>query len=71
MERFYKGQLVTYDNHRGYVNFISEHYITVCIGENKLSKECAAHSKRNTRQICLCVTPDRWDKVIITQQPLK
>ena len=66
MERFYPGQLVIYDGKQGYVNFISEEYITVCIREYKKSPEVAEHSRSNMNQVCICVFPDKWDQVIET-----
>ncbi len=68
MERFYPDQLVIYDGHQGYVNFISESYITVCIKEYTKSPELAEYSRNNLNQVCLCITPDRWDYVLETQQ---
>ena len=68
MNRFYKGQFVIYDNTLGYVNFISEEYITICIrGYNKPSEE-AEHSLSRIRQVCICVPPSQWDNVLETQQ---
>ena len=68
MSRFYKGQLVIYDNTQGYVNFISEQYITICIREYQKPPEEAEHAKSITRQVCIVVPPESWDKVLETQQ---
>ena len=68
MERFYQGQLVIYDGHQGYVNFISESYITICIREYTKPPQVAEHSRNNLNQVCICVSPDRWDYVLETQQ---
>ena len=71
MERFYPGQLVIYDGQQGYVNFISEEYITVCIREYTKPPEVARHSKSNLNQVCVVVYPDRWDYVLETSQQTK
>ena len=68
MDKFYPGQLVIYDGQQGYVNFISEEYITVCIREYTKPPEVAAHSRNKLNQVCICITPDRWDNVLETQQ---
>ena len=68
MERFYKGQFVIYDNTYGYVNFISEDYITICIREYNKSPEVAEHSRNKLHQVCICVFPHDWDKVLETSQ---
>ena len=68
MERFYKGQFVIYDNTYGYVNFISEEYITICIREYNKPPEVAEHSRNKLHQVCICVFPHDWDKVLETQQ---
>ena len=71
MSRFYKGQLVIYANTQGYINFISEQYITICIREYQKPPEEAAHAKSITRQVCIVVPPDRWDYVLETSQHTK
>ena len=68
MDKFYPGQLVIYDGQQGYVNFISEEYITVCIREYTKPPELAEHSRNKLNQVCICITPDRWDNVLETQQ---
>ena len=68
MSRFYKGQLVIYDNTQGYVNFISEQYITICIREYQKPPEEAQHALSTTRQVCIVVPPECWDRVLETQQ---
>ncbi|AGN33566.1 hypothetical protein SWYG_00054 [Synechococcus phage S-IOM18] len=68
MSRFYKGQFVIYDNTQGYVNFISEQYITICIKEYAKPPEEAEFARSTVRQVCICVPPERWDYVLETQQ---
>ena len=71
MSRFYKGQLVIYDNTQGYVNFISEEYITICIREYQKPPEEAEFARSTVRQVCICVPPERWDYVLETSQQTK
>ena len=68
MERFYSGQLVIYQGQQGYVNFISEEYITVCIREYTKPPEVAEHCRNKLNQVCICVFPNDWDNVLETQQ---
>lgn len=68
MKQFYKGQFVIYDNTYGYVNFISEEYITICVREYTKPSQEAEHALSAIRQVCVCVFPNDWDKVLETQQ---
>jgi len=71
MERFYTGQLVIFDGKQGYVNFISDEYITICIREYNKPPEVAEHSRNKLNQVCVCVFPDKWDQVLETSQNTK
>ena len=64
MKQFYKGQFVIYDNTYGYVNFISEEYITICVREYTKPSAEAGHALSAIRQVCVCVFPNDWDKVL-------
>ncbi len=66
MKNFTKGQKVIYNNFPGYVNFISETYITICIREYEKPSAEAEHAKSTIRQVCLCVYPSQWDYVTPT-----
>ena len=66
MTKFFKGQKVIYKDFPGYVNFISENYITVCIREYEKPSVEAEHAKSAIRQVCLCVYPNQWDYVTET-----
>lgn len=68
MERFYPGQLVIFQGQQGYVNFISEYYITVCVREYNKPPVAAEHSRNKLNQVCLCIYPDRWNQVLETSQ---
>ena len=58
-----QGEIISWKEHTGYVNFISEHYITMCIREYDKPEEVAEHSKRNTNQVCLIIYPQYWHEV--------
>jgi len=64
MKHFTKGQIVTYQDFHGYVNFISDDYITICIREYEKPSAEAEHAKSAIRQVCLCVYPNQWQHVV-------
>ena len=64
MQEFFPGQSVSYREHSGYVNFISEKYITICIKEYCIPKEDAQNCRRNCAQVNLLVFREYWDEVV-------
>ena len=68
MTDFHLGQSVTYKDFTGYINFISDEYITICIREYTPPAEETKHSKQQQRQVCLCVFPNDWNYVTQTQK---
>jgi tellurite resistance-related uncharacterized protein len=58
-----QGEHVTWKEFKGYVNFISESYITICIREYDKPEHVAKHSKMKTNQVCLLVFPQYWHQV--------
>lgn len=58
---FYEGLYATWGEHHGYIKFICEEYITLCIGEKPNEDE---HALRNTQQICLIIYKEFWDDVM-------
>lgn len=60
---FQHGEIITYQNYTGYVNFIDKEYITMCIKENTLPDEIARASRRNTNQVCICIHNTRWSDI--------
>jgi hypothetical protein len=68
MLEFFPGQFVSYREHSGYVNFISESYITICIKEYCNPNEDGEHCRRKTRQVNLLVFREYWEEVYETQK---
>ena len=64
MQEFFPGQSVSYREHSGYVNFISEKYITICIKEYCKPTEDLECCKRNSTQVNLLVFPEYWHEVV-------
>ena len=64
MKKFTRGQFVIYQDRSAYVNFICEHYITLCLNEWKKSPEEAEHAISPIRQVNLCVNSIYWDKIL-------
>ena len=59
---FTKGQQVEYDGFTGYVDFIDDSYITVCIAERERHCEDTA-CKKKVNQCCVLVFPEQWGNV--------
>ena len=68
MSEFFPGQSVSYREHSGYVNFISEQYITICIKEYCKPSEDLECCKRNSTQVNLLVFREYWNEVYETQK---
>ncbi|AON98449.1 hypothetical protein LIS021013_079 [Synechococcus phage S-RIM2] len=63
MHTFTHGQSVSFRQYSGFVNFISEYYITLCIKEYCNPDEDGISCRRNTRQVNLLVFPNQWKDV--------
>lgn len=59
-----RGEIIEYDGHSGYVNFISNEYITMCIREYCKPEEDATCCKNKMNQVCVLIFPNDWHKVI-------
>ena len=68
MVEFFPGQSVSYREHSGYVNFIGETYITICIKEYCKPSEDMEHCKRNSTQVNLLVFREYWKEVYETEK---
>ncbi|WAX23040.1 hypothetical protein [Synechococcus phage S-M1] len=68
MSEFFPGQSVSYREHSGYVNFIGDSYITICIKEYCKPSEDMEHCKRNSTQVNLLVFREYWKEVYETQK---
>ena len=52
------GESVTYEGLDGFINFVSEEYVTVCI------KRYPSNGKYGETTVCLCVYPSYQDKIM-------
>ncbi len=53
IDSFYEGLEVQYKEFSGFVKFVNEEYITICINTNK----------NPLRDVCLLVYPNQWAEV--------
>jgi len=60
-EGFYEGLEVVYRGQCGFIYFVSENYITMCI---KLGKH-------KSGDICIVITPERYSEVTLKKQSEK
>ena len=58
-----QGEIIEYDGHSGYVNFISHEYITMCIREYCKPEEDANCCRHKMNQVCVLIFPNDWHKV--------
>jgi hypothetical protein len=61
MNTFYSGLNVKYKDHVGFVNFVCEKYITICI---KTFDD-------RSRDVCLLVYPSQWKDVQLLKESEK
>ena len=59
-----QGEIIEWNGHSGYVNFISHEYITMCIREYCKDEGSAYHCRNKMNQVCILVYNQYWDKVI-------
>ncbi|AFK66441.1 hypothetical protein SWPG_00194 [Synechococcus phage S-CBM2] len=60
-DSFYEGLWVDYRQHHGYIRFVCEDYVTICI--NRLPVK-DPHALRDTNEVCLLVYKNNWDEII-------
>lgn len=53
MKTFVENQQVVYRNFTGFVKFISNEYITICVDKNR----------NPLRDVCLVIHPEKWNEV--------
>ena len=61
MNTFYEGLHVRYNDHVGFVNFVCDKYITICIKTYE----------HRSRDVCLLVYPQQWKNVQLVKQSEK
>jgi hypothetical protein len=62
--KFKHGQKVRWKNDEGYVNFIDEEYITICVHEWDKCDILKKHSRKPTNQVNVVCYNTYWDDVI-------
>jgi len=58
MITFYQGLEVQFKNYTGFVDFISEHYITICLRQ----------LEHKSKDVCMLVYRDQWKDVQLLKQ---
>jgi hypothetical protein len=58
MTTFYSGLEVRYKQHVGFVDFICEKYITICLKK----------FEERSRNVCLLVYPSEWKEIELLKQ---
>lgn len=48
--------------HEGYIRFVSEYYVTLCIATYQKSEEDTCCFSR-TNEVCIVIYPQDWDKI--------
>ena len=61
MTTFYSGLDVKYKEQVGFVHFVCEKYITICLGQ----------SEHRSKDVCILVYPSQWENVQLLKQSEK
>ena len=61
MTTFYQGLEVSYNEHVGFVDFVSSQYITICISQ----------LQERSRSVCILVYPHQWKDVRLLKESEK
>jgi len=66
VDDFKQGEIITWKEHTGFINFISPEYITLCIRTYDKPKEIAEHSRHKQNFVCVLIFPTEWDNIVRT-----
>jgi hypothetical protein len=58
MTAFYQGLEVRYKQHVGFIDFVSEKYVTICLRK----------FDERSRDVCLLVYPNQWKDIELLKQ---
>jgi hypothetical protein len=58
MTAFYQGLEVRYKQHVGFIDFVSEKYVTICLRK----------FNERSRDVCLLVYPSQWKDIELLKQ---
>jgi hypothetical protein len=61
MTTFYSGLNVKYKDNVGFVDFICEKYITICLGQ----------SEHRSKDVCILIYPNQWKNVQLLKESEK
>jgi hypothetical protein len=64
---FTHGQQVRWKDDEGYVNFIDEEYITICVYEWDKCDMLKEHARRKTNQVNVVCYNTYWHEVIVLE----
>lgn len=67
---FQHGDVYQYEQHKGFINFVGNEYITLCIKQTLKEEKLRQGSKCIYVQVNVCIFPDSWDKLIKTDETL-
>ena len=56
-------EIIEWKEHSGYINFISEQYLTLCIKTYDKPQEVAAHSRHKQNTVCLLIFREEWHNI--------
>lgn len=65
--KFIHGQQVRWKDDEGYVNFIDEEYITICVYEWDKCDMLKEHARRKTNQVNVVCYNTYWHEVIVLE----
>lgn len=66
VDDFKQGEYITWKEHKGFINFISPEYITLCIRTYDKPKQIAEHSRHKQNFVCLLIYSSEWHNIVRT-----
>ena len=66
VDDFKQGEIITWKEHTGFINFISPEYITLCIRTYDKPQEVAQHSRHKQNTVCLLIFREEWNNIVRT-----
>ena len=63
VDDFKQGEIIEWKDHKGYINFISEEYLTLCIRTYDKPQEIASLSKHKQNTVCLLIFRHDWHDI--------
>ena len=66
VDDFSIGESITWKEHTGTIQFISEQYLTLCIRTYDKPQEIAEHSLHKQNFVCLLVFREEWHNIVRT-----